>query len=236
MTIALIVLAAFLAASLGALAWTQLAPRVHGGRLAPEPGARRILFPFVVGGLSQDALDAALRLAQAENATLVPAFMARVPMQLPLDAPLPRQCSDALPMLEAIEQRAQAFGVPVDARIAQGRTVRHALRQMIANERFDRIVVAAAVDGSPGFDADDVAWLLDTADAEIVVLRPGKDERIEPGPARGRRRRRRGPRRSVVDMERKRRDHHIGARLERGLKQASALVVKDLVAPLARDD
>jgi hypothetical protein len=56
---------------------------VHGGRLASEAGARRILFPFVAAGLSQSALDPALRLARAENATLVPAFLARVPMQLP---------------------------------------------------------------------------------------------------------------------------------------------------------
>jgi hypothetical protein len=200
-TIVLIVLAALLAGSLAVLAWTQLAPRVRSRRLASQAGARRILFPFVANGLSQRALDASLRLASAENATLVPAFLARVPMQLPLDAPLPRQCGDAIPMLEAIEQRAEAFGVPVDARIGRGRTVRHALRQTIANDRFDRIVVAAAVDGGPGFDADDVAWLLDAAPGEIVVLRPSKDERIQPKP---RRERRRGRERSVADVERPR--------------------------------
>lgn len=199
MTIALIIVGALLAASLAVLALTHLAPRARRGPPEPEAGARRILFPFVVGGLSQRALDAALRLASAENATLVPVFLARVPMQLPLDAPLPRQCGDAIPMLEAIEQRAQAFGVPVDTRIAQGRTVRHALRQTIANDRFDRIVVAAAVDGSPGFDADDVAWLLESAPGEIVVLRPSEDERIQPKPARRRRRRLPARRRSVVD-------------------------------------
>jgi hypothetical protein len=214
MTIVLIVVAALLLASLLALAAAHLCDRGAAAAREPEPGSRRILFPFVVGGLSQSALDAALRLARAENATLVPAFLARVPLQLPLDAPLPKQCSDALPLLEAIEQRAQEFGVPVDSRIAQGRTERHALRQTIKDERYDRIVVAAAVDGSPGFDAEDVAWLLGAAPGEIVVLRPSKDERIQPKPVGTRSRGRPRLRDSVVNMKRKRRDHHVRPRLQ----------------------
>ena len=94
----------------------------------PARGDERILFPFIGGALSQRALDAALRLASAEDATVVPIFLARVPLHLPLDAPLPRQSGLAIPLQEAIEHRATAFGVPVDARIERGRTYRHALR------------------------------------------------------------------------------------------------------------
>jgi hypothetical protein len=142
----------------------------------PATSSRRILFPFVANALSPRALDAALRLAAAEGATLVPVFLARVPLDLPLDTPLPRQCSMAVPLLEAIEQRATEVGVPVDSRIERGRNRRHALRQAIAQERFDRIVIAAASKGSDGFDAEDVAWLLDNAGGEIVVLRPSSDD------------------------------------------------------------
>ena len=60
----------------------------------------------------------------------------------------------------------------------RGRTQRHALREAIAQERFDRIVIAAAAHGGHGFDPDDVAWLLDNAEGEIVVLRPDKDDRL----------------------------------------------------------
>jgi hypothetical protein len=155
----------------------------HFGRFArflrvPVTDARRILFPFVAHGLSTRALDAALRLANAEDATLMPVFIALVPAQLPLDATLTRQCEIALPLQEAIAQRATKFGVPVDMRIQRGRTYRHALRQTIAHERFDRIVIAAAANGSPGFDADDVAWLLNHADGEIVALRPSKEQEL----------------------------------------------------------
>jgi hypothetical protein len=58
-------------------------------------------------------------------------------MQMPLDAPLPRQCAEGMPLLETIEQRAFALGVPADARIERGRTQRHALRKAIAHERYD---------------------------------------------------------------------------------------------------
>jgi nucleotide-binding universal stress UspA family protein len=138
--------------------------------LAGAPG--RILFPYVAGGGSPAALDVALRLSRAESGTLVPVFLARVPLRLSLEAPLPRQSHLAVGLQEQIEARAAAVGVPVDSRIERGRSLRHALRETIENERFDRIVVAAAAHGrSGGFDADDIAWLLRNAPGEIVVLR-----------------------------------------------------------------
>jgi nucleotide-binding universal stress UspA family protein len=154
--------------------------RPPGGRSKPafdrlgvldRKRTRRILFPFISSALSSNALEAALRLAAAENATLVPVFLARVPMNLPLQAPLPRQSESALMLLETIEQRAANHGVSVDARVQRGRDNRHALREAIASCAYDRIVIAAAIHGCPGFDAGDVAWLLENAPGEIVVLR-----------------------------------------------------------------
>jgi hypothetical protein len=142
----------------------------------------------VAGALSPRALDAALRLAHAEDATLVPVFLARVSLDLPLDTPLPRQSAIAVPLQEAIEQRATEFGVAVDARVERGRTYRHALRQTIATERFDRIVIAATTQDAAGFNADDVRWLLGNAPGEIVVLRTSNDEPLEPPAPQSRRR------------------------------------------------
>jgi nucleotide-binding universal stress UspA family protein len=189
MTVVLILVIVVLVAALLGLAALHLGTLRHRPAAAmPRPGARRILFPFVASALSQRALDAALRLARAEDATLLPVFLARVPLTLPLDAPLPRQASVCLPLQEAIEQRASAFGVPVDARVERGRTYRHALRRTIAAERFERIVMAAASDGGPGFGPDDVAWVLANAPGEIVVLRPGAEDQLVPNPPRPQRR------------------------------------------------
>jgi nucleotide-binding universal stress UspA family protein len=175
-TVWIILIVAALAFALVAI----IGVRPPGGRSKPafdprhvldRKRPRRILFPFVSSALSSSALEAALRLARSENATLVPVFLARVPMNLPLQAPLPRQSESALMLLETIEQRAAAHAVPVDARVQRGRDNRHALREAIASNSYDRIVIAAAIHGCPGFHAGDVAWLLENAPGEIVVLR-----------------------------------------------------------------
>jgi hypothetical protein len=172
MTALLVALAVAAAAVLGGAAAT-LAARRRRDRVAP--GTARILFPIVGRALSRPALDAALRIARAQNATLVPAYLASVPLHLPLDAALAKECELALPLLEAVEQAATAAGVPVDSRVERGRTYRHALLELVAHERYDQIVVAASPAGAAGFSAGDIAWLLARAPGEIVVLRPGDE-------------------------------------------------------------
>lgn len=184
----LIIAVAVLALALAALATAHFRSGARRPARVQARGSRRILFPFVAYGLSNRALDAALRLARAEDATLVPVFLARVALDLPLDAPLPHQSEVCLPLQEAIEQRASGFGIPVDSRIERGRTYRHALREAIDHERFDRIVVSAASNGSPGFNPEDVAWLLDNAPGEIIVLRPGSSDELMVQPSRPRKR------------------------------------------------
>jgi hypothetical protein len=158
----------------GSLYLRDLQRRARTLRTSPK----RILFPFVGRALSRRALEAALRLAVADGATLMPVFLLQVPMHLPIDSPLPRQCHVGMSLLETIEQRALALGVPVDARVEHGRTVRHALREAIAHERFDRLVVAAASGRGEGFGADDIGWLLEHAPGEVVVVRPVGDDRL----------------------------------------------------------
>jgi hypothetical protein len=136
--------------------------------------ARRILFPFNGSTVSGAALELTLSLAKAQDATLVPAYLAVMPHQLSLDGAVPvRESEAAVPLLELIEQRATKAGVPVDARIGRGRTPRHALTALMESERFDTVLVAAATGASDGFEAGDVAWLLESSPAEVLVLRPG---------------------------------------------------------------
>jgi hypothetical protein len=175
-TVALLVVVIVLGGSLTGLGVVHLRYRRQPEKRDPPAGGRRILFPFIANALSPRALDASLRLAGAEDATLVPVFLARVPLQLPLDTPLPRQSNIAIPLQEAIERRATKFGIAVDARIERGRTYRHALRQTMAHERFDRIVIAAAPHNGHGFGPEDVAWILQNAPGEIVILRPDHEE------------------------------------------------------------
>ena len=145
---------------------------------------RRILLPFTGTAISRRSLDAALRLARAENATLVPAFLATVPRHLPLDAAIPAQCGIGMPVLEAIEQIATSADIPVDARIGRGRTYRHALALLLEAEPVDRVIVPAGGDTRSGLSGDDLVWLLERAPAEVLILRAGfTDERRVTGDA-----------------------------------------------------
>jgi nucleotide-binding universal stress UspA family protein len=172
-TIALIVLAALV---LGLAAGYWLPP--HGrlpGRHRPRP-VRRILLPFTGSTISRRALEAAVRLGRAENAVVMPAFLARVPMNLPLDAPLPAQCAGGMPLAEAIEQRVASQGVAVDSRISRGRSYRDALRRLLELEQFDRVIVSAGNGSGRGLDSEDLEWLLDRVPAEVLILRPARDD------------------------------------------------------------
>ena len=149
------------------------------GRLAARdrpPAVRRILLPFTGPAISRRAFDAALRLAKAENATIMPAFLARVPRNLPLEAPLPAACAVGMPLLEAIEQGANSQGVQVDARVARGRTYRDALHHLVEQEHFDRIIVSATDGPRNGLSSGDLEWLLERVPAEVMILRPAPDD------------------------------------------------------------
>ena len=164
---------------LGLLGGYQIARSRRLGNRSEQPQAvHHILLPFTGTAISRRALDAALRLARAEDATLMPAYLAEVSKRLPLDCAIPAEAAKAMPLLEAIEQRASRQEVQVDARIERGRSYRHALERLLERESFDRVVVPATSDAGAGFSGDDLVWLLEKAPAEVLILRPGPKDSV----------------------------------------------------------
>jgi hypothetical protein len=139
--------------------------------VAAKPGARRILVPFV-GELDPTVLQAAIRIAKAEDAVLVPAYLLIVPLSLPEDSALKNEVALAMPLLEAVEHAALREGVPVDARIEKGRSLTHALQRLWEVESFDRVLAPAPTNGRMGFTPKDLMWILAHAPGETVILRP----------------------------------------------------------------
>jgi hypothetical protein len=153
-----------------ALVRSRRTPRLDGrGRV------ERILVPFAGGALDERVLAAAIRIARAENATQVPAYLIVVPLELAEGAPMQKDVAVAMPLLEAVEQAALRAGVPVDARVESGRTPIHALKRLWEAERFDRIVVPAPTGRGPGFSPHDLSWMLTHAPSEALILRPDPD-------------------------------------------------------------
>jgi hypothetical protein len=133
---------------------------------------KRVLVPFTGGELDPIVLDAAIRIAHAEEATLVPAYLIVTPLEFQLDAPMQRQVAVAMPLLEAVEHAALRAGLRVDARIEAGRTPVHALQRLWDTERFDRIVAPAPAGRGPGFTPKELQWILVHAPSETLILRP----------------------------------------------------------------
>ena len=169
LTVSLLVVTVALTAALTVSLTRPL--RRSARRLPLRPDAGRILVPFS-GTLDPTVLDAAIRIARAEDAVLVPAYLLIVPLQYGEDSPLHDQVATAMPLLEAVEQAALEAGVPVDARIEKGRTLTHALKRLWEAEPFYRIVAPAPTNGHRGFTEKDLAWLLTHAPAETLVLKP----------------------------------------------------------------
>ncbi len=146
------------------------------GRIAGHEGQPRVLVPFIAKQLDLRVLEAALRIARAEGAVLVPAYLLVVPLEFGLDAPVQHgELERALPILEAVELAARRAGVPVDARIERGRTPIDALQRLWEAEPFDRTIVPAPRPGQAGFTPKDLAWMLTSAPSETLILRPAPD-------------------------------------------------------------
>jgi len=180
-----IFLAALVLVLAAALAYRSRPPRP----LRAPRTARRVLVPFTGGNLDPTVLAAAIRIAHAEEAVLVPAYLLLAPLEYSEESPLSKEVAIAMPMLEAVEHAARRAGVPVDARIEKGRTPTHALARLWEVEPFDRIIVPAPThdrgDFGSGFSPKDLTWILTHAPTETVVLRPSPvsvagDDRARP--------------------------------------------------------
>ena len=176
MSVSAVFVVAIVAMTVGAAAGYWLGSR--GRRSASErpSGMGRILLPFTGPEVSGHAFDAAVRLAKAEGATIIPAFLVLVPRRLPLDSPRLAHCSYGMPLFEAAEQRAASQGIAVDSRIARGRTYRDAIRGLLEDEAFDRVIVSATHSRRTGLSDGDLEWLLERVPAEVLILRPAPDD------------------------------------------------------------
>jgi len=96
-------------AVLAGVAGGWLIARTRGRAPAGAGRVHRILLPFTGGAISRRALDAALRLARAEDATLMPAFLATVPRHLVVAAAVlgERRTDDGLHQVDAARRAAE---------------------------------------------------------------------------------------------------------------------------------
>ena len=117
---------------------TVRAPVIIGPSAALE--FRSILVPVVEGRESEEAVDVACRLASERGSRIVALRVIVVPLELPLDAPLPDEERRADELLDHARDIGELYGVTVIGRLVRER---HAGRAIVdeANRRQSEIVV-----------------------------------------------------------------------------------------------
>ncbi len=97
-------------------------------------------------------------------------------MNLSLDVPVAARVREGVSAARGDRAASRAAEIRVDSRIERGRSYRDALRRILAEERFDRVIVSATASEHEGFSSEDIAWLLKRAPAEVLILRPAPDD------------------------------------------------------------
>ncbi len=125
---------------------TIRAPVAMGQALALE--YRNVLVPLIDRHESEEAVDLACRLATERGAAIVALTVIEVPLQLPLDAEMPREEERAHDLLDEARAIGDSYGVNVIGRLVRAR---HAGRAIVdeAERRNSEIIVM----GSPRRDA-----------------------------------------------------------------------------------
>jgi APA family basic amino acid/polyamine antiporter len=123
------------------LVHTTRAPVIIGASAALE--FRSILVPVVEGRESEEAVDVTCRLATERRATIVAVRVIVVPLDLPLDAPMPDEERRANALLDHARDMGELYGVTVIGRLVRAR---HAGRAIVdeADRRQSEIVVVGA--------------------------------------------------------------------------------------------
>jgi hypothetical protein len=151
----------------------------RGARSGNEPRqGGRILVPCTGSVISYRTVDAVVRLAKSEGATIVPVLLERVPRELPLETALLPDSSRGIESVDAIQAKAAAAGVAVDPRVARGRSYRDALRRLLQEEWFERTIVLPSSSQDLGRSVEDVQFLLEQVPGEVMILRPDPEDRI----------------------------------------------------------
>lgn len=92
-----------------------------------EGEARCILVPLKLGGVGEEILATAIRLAEERGAAVHVVHVLRVPMSLPLDSPLAQEEAIALESVEDAREIGEEHGVEVLARVVRARSLSEAI-------------------------------------------------------------------------------------------------------------
>ncbi len=104
---------------------------------------RSILVPFTGNAPSREAIDVACRLAAERRAMVAAVAVLEVPLNLPLDTPMPEREAELGELLDEAWSIGDSYGVRVAGRLARGRSVGQSIIDEATHRNSEIIVMGA---------------------------------------------------------------------------------------------
>jgi nucleotide-binding universal stress UspA family protein len=137
--------------------------------MARPLGFRSVLVPVAENVESEQAMDAACRLAADRGAVIAALRVIEIPPVLPLDAHMIEEEASAHRLLERMSAVADRYGVAVTSRIVRGRDAAEAIVAEAARRDVELIVVGAPRKGRAAFGST-VQHVLKNARCRVLVI------------------------------------------------------------------
>ncbi|HEY5057830.1 MAG TPA: amino acid permease [Gaiellaceae bacterium] len=143
-----------------------------GEQELPEAEFSKILVPMKLGQIGEETVTIAVTLAQERNAAVEALFVIRVPLELPLHAPLPDIEAQATSSIAEAQALGAANGVLVVGRIVRGRSIGDAIVDAAAETDADLIVLGSSPRWrrQSRFFSPTVEYVLRKATAEVLIV------------------------------------------------------------------
>jgi basic amino acid/polyamine antiporter, APA family len=138
----------------------------------PQVEFSRILVPMKLGEIGEEMVATAVKLAQERHASVHALFVIRVPLELPLDAPLERQEAQAAESLEEAAALGTEHGVEVVGRAIRARSIGEAIVREAAESGADLIVLGSSPRWrrQSRFFSPTVDYVLRKSPAEVLIV------------------------------------------------------------------
>jgi APA family basic amino acid/polyamine antiporter len=135
---------------------------------------RNILVPIAIGYPSDEAMQVACRLAEERRGMIVAETVIEVPLELPLDAYLPEQVSEANEQLDEASAIGELYGVRVIERIVRARNAGRAIVDEATRRNSEIIVMGGPrrvrlAAGKRAIFGDTVDFVLKHAPCRVMV-------------------------------------------------------------------
>jgi APA family basic amino acid/polyamine antiporter len=133
-----------------------------------------IIVPVAAGYASDEAMDVACRLARERRSRIIAMTVVEVPLELPLDAYLPDEVTEANEQLDEARAIGESYGVRVTTRLVRARNAGRAVVDEASRRSAEIIVMGGPrrirlQRGKPAIFGDTVDFVLKHAPCRVMV-------------------------------------------------------------------